>query len=174
MCPRTSPMSISRTSCCAIAPSSYAKKSPGGQRELAKTDRNGRLAGLVAPLVNWANNRRNWLTRSAMEKMLGIDRRAALPSFHGRTFVMRSKRLVPPVDYSAPAAGREAVLYATCFINYNNPHIGEATRAVLSRNGVETEVLYPQCCGNAATRAGRPRRGRQICFRGCSGFSAPG
>jgi len=101
----------------------------------------------VAPLVNWANNRRNWLTRSAMEKMLGIDRRAALPSFHGRTFLMRSKRSVPPVDYSAPAAGREAVLCATCFINYNNPHIGEATRAVLSRNGVETEVLYPRCCG---------------------------
>ena len=82
-----------------------------------------------------------------MEKMLGIDRRAALPSYRGRTFVMRSKRLVPPVDYSAPAVGRKAVLYATCFINYNNPHIGEATRAVLSRNGVETEVLYPRCCG---------------------------
>ena len=82
-----------------------------------------------------------------MEKMPGIDRGAALPSYHGRTFVMRSKHSVPPVDYPAPAVGRKAVLYATCFINYNNPQIGEATRAALARNGVETEVLYPQACG---------------------------
>ena len=39
------------------------------------------------------------------------------------------------------------MLYATCFVNYNNPSIGEATRAVLARNGVETEVVYPRCCG---------------------------
>jgi Cysteine-rich domain len=116
------------------------------QRELAKTDCNGRLAGLVAPLANWANNRRNGPTRPAMEKMLGIDRRAAFPSYHGRTFVMRSKRSVPPVDYSAPAVGRKAILYATCFVNYSHSRIGEATRAVLARNGVETEVLYPRCC----------------------------
>jgi glycerol-3-phosphate dehydrogenase subunit C len=39
------------------------------------------------------------------------------------------------------------VLYATCFVNYNNPGIGEAAQAVLAKNGVETEVVYPQCCG---------------------------
>jgi glycerol-3-phosphate dehydrogenase subunit C len=117
------------------------------RRELAKTDRNGRLAGLVAPLANWANNRRNRLTRPPLEKMLGVDRRAVLPSYHGRTFVMRSKCSAPPVDRTAPAAGRKAVLYATCFVNYNNPNIGEATRAVLARNRVGTEVHYPRCCG---------------------------
>jgi glycerol-3-phosphate dehydrogenase subunit C len=122
-------------------------KIPRPRRELAKTDRNGRLAGLVASLANWANDRGNRLTRPALEKMLRIDRRAALPSYHGRTFVMRSKRSVPPIDRTAPAVGRKALLYATCFVNYNNPTIGEATRAVLARNGVETEVLYPRCCG---------------------------
>jgi glycerol-3-phosphate dehydrogenase subunit C len=61
--------------------------------------------------------------------------------------VMRSKRSAPPVDRTAPAYGRKAVLYATCFVNYNNPSIGEATRAVLARNGVETAVVYPRCCG---------------------------
>ncbi len=39
------------------------------------------------------------------------------------------------------------MLYATCFVNYNNPGIGEATRAVLAKNGVETEVVHPKCCG---------------------------
>src|SRR6202030_4802506 len=48
---------------------------------------------------------------------------------------------------SAPAHGRKAVLYATCFVNYTNPGIGEATRAVLAKNGVATEVAYPRCCG---------------------------
>ena len=39
------------------------------------------------------------------------------------------------------------MLYATCFVNYNNPGIGMAARAVLAKNGVETEVVYPRCCG---------------------------
>jgi len=39
------------------------------------------------------------------------------------------------------------VLYATCFVNYHNPGIGMAARAVLARNGVESEVVYPRCCG---------------------------
>jgi glycerol-3-phosphate dehydrogenase subunit C len=120
---------------------------PLQQRQLVKTDRNGRLAGIVAPLANWASDRKNKLTRPLLEKTAGIDRNAALPQYHGRTFVMRSKRSVPPVDRTAPAHGRKAVLYATCFVNYNNPSIGDATRAVLARNGVETEVLYPRCCG---------------------------
>ncbi|HNB28784.1 MAG TPA: heterodisulfide reductase-related iron-sulfur binding cluster, partial [Alphaproteobacteria bacterium] len=46
-----------------------------------------------------------------------------------------------------PAYGRKAVLYATCFSNYNNPEIGVAARKVLAHNGVETEVVYPRCCG---------------------------
>jgi glycerol-3-phosphate dehydrogenase subunit C len=51
------------------------------------------------------------------------------------------------VERTAPAFGRKALLYATCFINYNNPDIGVAAQAVLARNGVETEVFYPGCCG---------------------------
>jgi len=120
---------------------------PVQQRELVKTDRNGRLAGAVAPLANWASDRKNTLTRPLLEKVAGIDRNAALPKYHGRSFVMRSRHRAPLVDRTAPASGRKAVLYATCFVNYNNPGIGEAARAVLARNGVETEVVYPRCCG---------------------------
>jgi glycerol-3-phosphate dehydrogenase subunit C len=120
---------------------------PRQQRELVKTDRNGRLAAVVAPLANWASKHGNSLTRPLLEKVTGIDRKAALPKYHGRTFTMRSKGSAPAVDRTAPAYGRKAILYATCFVNYNNPSIGEATRAVLARNGVETEVLYPRCCG---------------------------
>jgi glycerol-3-phosphate dehydrogenase subunit C len=117
------------------------------QRELVKTDRNGKIGGAVAPLANWAVDTKNTLTRPVMETVAGIDRKAALPKFHGKTFAMRAKRETPDVNTKAPGFGRKAVLYATCFANYNNPQIGMAARAVLARNGVETEVVYPACCG---------------------------
>jgi glycerol-3-phosphate dehydrogenase subunit C len=60
---------------------------------------------------------------------------------------MRAKQSSPDVNAAAPAFGRKAVLYATCFVNYNNPQIGAATRAVLAKNGVATEVSYAGCCG---------------------------
>jgi glycerol-3-phosphate dehydrogenase subunit C len=122
--------------------------------ELGKTDRNGELAKFVAPLANWGSDRHNRLTRPLLERAAGIHRDAELPKYHGRTFVMRARQSAPPVDVNAPACGRKAVLYATCFVNYNNPGIGEAARAVLAKNGVATEVVYPQCCGMPQFEAG--------------------
>ena len=116
-------------------------------RQLTKTDRNGKLAGLAPGLANWARTTKNGLTRPILETVAGVDREAALPRFHGKTFAMRAKAKAAAVDSTAPAHGRKAVLYATCFVNYNNPGIGMAARAVLAKNGVETEVVYPQCCG---------------------------
>ena len=130
------------------------RRQPIPQRELIRTDRNGKLAAKLAPLANWASDRHNRLTRPIMEKVAGVDRNAALPEYHGRTFAMRAKRAAPPLNRVAPGFGRKAVIYATCFVNYNNPAIGEATQAVLARNGVETEVVYPQCCGMPQLEAG--------------------
>ncbi len=117
------------------------------ERELTRTDRNGKLAGQAAPLANWASRRGNALTRPLLEKVAGVDRAAALPKFHGRTFALRAKLEPAAVNTTAPAHGRKAALYATCFVNYNDPDIGMAARAVLAQNGVETQVVYPRCCG---------------------------
>jgi glycerol-3-phosphate dehydrogenase subunit C len=40
-------------------------------------------------------------------------------------------------------------------VNYNTPDVGMATQAVLARNGVETAVVYPQCCGMPLLEQGR-------------------
>ena len=116
-------------------------------RQLTRTDRNGRAAGFVAPVANWASKRGNRLTRPVLEAVLDVHHDAALPRFHFSDFLTRSQAEVPVVDSEAPGHGRKAVLYATCFANYNNPAIGQAARQVLARNGVETAVVYPSCCG---------------------------
>ncbi|PIW26123.1 MAG: glycerol-3-phosphate dehydrogenase [Rhodospirillales bacterium CG15_BIG_FIL_POST_REV_8_21_14_020_66_15] len=119
---------------------------PFAARQMTRTDRNGRLASSMAGVVNWACRCGNRLTRPVMEAAAGIHRDAKLPEFHAETFQDLAKT-PPAVNKDAPAFGRKAVLYATCFANYNNPSIGTAARAVLARNGVETEVVYPRCCG---------------------------
>ena len=120
---------------------------PFNQRQLTETDRNGRLAGLFAPLVNWAGDTSNHFTRWIMERVAGIHRRAHLPRFSFQTFAIIDRARPAEVNEAAPARGRKVVLYTTCFVNYNKPGIGQATRAVLEHNGVEVEVVYPECCG---------------------------
>ena len=116
-------------------------------RQLAATDRNGKLAAPVAPLANWASARGNSLTRPLLEAVAGVHRDADLPKYQSRSLVAKARKDAPAINESAPAFGRKAVLYATCFSNYNKPDIGLATRAVLAQNGVETEIVYPTCCG---------------------------
>ena len=116
-------------------------------KQIAKTDRNGKLAGTVAPLANWANNTGNGLARSALQSVAGIDKNAALPEFHSKTLSAWAKSSPVQRAEDAPAAARKAVVYATCFVNYNEPSMGEDALEILARNGVETEVLHPMCCG---------------------------
>lgn len=126
-----------------------AKKQGVGlaDRELAKTDRNGKLASKVAPLANWATDTGNGMTRGVMSKVLGVHKDAGLPKYHAKTFSKQARRDPLEVNADAPAHGRKAVLYSTCYGEYNQPETGMAARKVLAHNGVETEVVYPGCCG---------------------------
>jgi glycerol-3-phosphate dehydrogenase subunit C len=117
-------------------------------RQLAEMDRNGKLAAFVSPLANFASHRKNTPSRWLMEGVAGIDRRAELPKFNTRTFVLRDRNDPIKPNEAAPAYGkRRAVIFPTCFVNYNKPQTGLAARAVLNHLGVETKVVYPGCCG---------------------------
>ena len=116
--------------------------------ELAATDKAGRLGTFVAPLMNWATDERNKPLRRSIEKFTGIHHGARLPKQASETFERMAARDTAVLNEAAPAHGkRKAVLYATCFVNFHATDIGAATRAVLAKNGVETEVLHPACCG---------------------------
>ena len=120
-------------------------KSDKVYKQLTETDRNGKAASFAAPVINWVNEAKP--ARALMQAAAHIDAEAKLPKFCGRTLVMRAAEEPLTVNSAAPAHGRKAVLYATCFSNYNNPDIGMAARKVLAHNGVATEVVYPRCCG---------------------------
>ena len=120
------------------------------QTQIRKTDRNGSIARSIAWLVNWATKTSNTFTRGLMATFAGIDPRAWLPKFVATPDVLveRSKTEHFAIAPNAPATGkRKVVLYATCSGNFNKPEIGVATRAVLARNGIETVVVHPGCCG---------------------------
>ena len=117
-------------------------------RQLAEMDRNGTLVRPIAPLANWASAKDNKLTRPLMEKTLGVDAHAELPTFASRTFISQDRAAPLTPNKDAPAFGqRKAALFATCFVNYNKPETGMAARAVLNHIGVETRAAYPGCCG---------------------------
>ena len=116
-------------------------------REIARTDRNGRLGCGMSGLANWACATGNSATRPLMQAIASIDKDAHLPAFARETLTAHASKQAPETNRDAPAHGRKAVIYATCYGNYNSPEIGAAARAILARNGVETEVVHPQCCG---------------------------
>jgi len=123
-------------------------------KQLAETDRNGVLASLVAPIANWATERGNTVLGPIVRGAAGLHPDAELPKYASNSFVNLSAN-TPVLNRDAPAYGRKAVIYATCFVNFNTPGVGLDAREVLARNGVETVVLHPSCCGMPLLEQGR-------------------
>jgi len=124
-------------------------------KQIAETDRNAKLAGPIAPVANWSTRTKNKFTRSIMQMTTGIDKRAELPTYSSASLEMIAAGDRPQVNKDAPAYGRRAVLYATCFTNFNDPDVGLDVRDILAKNGVETEIVHPHCCGMPMLEQGR-------------------
>ncbi len=123
-------------------------------RQLAETDRNGKLASLAAPIANWATERGNAVLGPIIRGAAGLHPEAELPKYASNSFVNLAAN-TPVLNREAPAFGRKAVIYATCFVNFNTPGVGLDAREVLARNGVETVVVHPSCCGMPLLEQGR-------------------
>ena len=116
-------------------------------KQLAEMDRNAVAAGTVSGLTNWATNQDNGLTRGLLQSVAGIDKRAHLPKFEDVPLTYKHVGHGPVANSDAPAFGRKAAIYATCYGNFNDQTAGKAALDVLSHNGVQTRVEYPACCG---------------------------
>ncbi|MEO7156949.1 MAG: heterodisulfide reductase-related iron-sulfur binding cluster [Vicinamibacterales bacterium] len=120
-----------------------------GEKFLASTDVHGRFAGIpvVVQAVNAINRTRPM--RKLMDKALGVHPDAWMPSLATRRF--RS---------SAPAEGKATVvtdgqrtpgkvaIFATCYVNYNEPGIGLDLLKILEHNAIPYVIVdKEQCCG---------------------------
>jgi Fe-S oxidoreductase len=119
-------------------------------RILTSTDNLGKLAGIpvVAGVVNTFNKAKNF--REILDHALGVHPEAKLPEFHSKS--MRS-RLADHRNRQAdgePAGTTKGkvALFATCYGNKNEPHLGEDLVAVFEHNDIPVTLAdKEQCCG---------------------------
>jgi Fe-S oxidoreductase len=117
-------------------------------RILSSTDALGKLATIpvVVKFVNAAN--KAGPTRAMLEKVLGVHKERRLPDYDSAHF---RKTARPRTDLPAIEGGRapgKVALFATCYVNYNEPGIGHDLLAVLAHNDVPTLVVEDEvCCG---------------------------
>ncbi len=120
-----------------------------GLREvlLARPEMLGQFAKKTAGLANWAN--RQPVLRRGMELAIGIHRDKILPDFHSETFEEWFRR--QPAPAGDPS---KAVLFTTCFVNYNNPQLAKDAVEVFSKNGIALSCPKQNCCGMPALESG--------------------
>ena len=127
----------------------FKKEKPSFRdRMLTSTDRVGRLATIpvVVQIVNKANATSG--TRKLMDKVLGIAAGAKLPPYASKRFRDTAKASIAwPVRDGARTPGKVAV-FATCYVNYNEPSIGQDLLRILAHNEVPYTIVEKEaCCG---------------------------
>jgi Fe-S oxidoreductase len=117
-------------------------------RILSSTDAVGRLASI--PVVTQVVNKVNQTpaTRAMMEKVLGVAKERELPEYASATFRKRAKS----DDSFAVRDGKntpgKVAIFATCYVNYNEPGIGHDLLKILEHNEIPALVVKSEvCCG---------------------------
>jgi Fe-S oxidoreductase len=119
------------------------------EKFLASTDTHGAFAGIpiVVQAVN-AANRTGWV-RKAMDRTLHVHSQAWLPPLATQRFRWSAAKdsAAPPVVNGQRTPGKVAI-FATCFVNCNEPGIGNDLVKVLQHNDIAyTLVDKESCCG---------------------------
>ena len=119
-----------------------------GERFLSSTDATGSFAGIpiVSQVVNAVNHTKP--ARAVMEKVLGVDKDAWLPDFASKKFRSGAATSTDfPIKDGEKTPGKVAI-YATCYINYNEPGIGHDLLKILNHNEVPYVIVDKEtCCG---------------------------
>ena len=118
-------------------------------KTLSNTDGLSKLATipLVDITVNTLNQNEGF--RKVLESSFGVHHKAPVPTYHSKTLRKRVKPLAKQLE--ATPAGKttgKLALYATCYGNYNSPHLGEDFYQVFQHNNIHIEMVpKEQCCG---------------------------
>jgi glycerol-3-phosphate dehydrogenase subunit C len=115
---------------------------------LSSTDKLGFFAGI--PIVTKTVNAVNSLpvARVAMERTLGVDRKAWVPEYASRVFRADATVESSPTVQDGQRTPGKVAIFATCFINYNEPQIGHDLLKILDHNGIAHVLAEKEvCCG---------------------------
>ena len=115
---------------------------------MSETDALGKLASIpvVVKFVNAANN--TGAVRAVMEKTLGVDAKAWIPSYASPTFRGSAGASATTDVRDGTRAPGKVAIFSTCYINYNEPGIGHDLARVLDHNQIPwTLVEKEACCG---------------------------
>jgi Fe-S oxidoreductase len=120
-----------------------------GEKFLASTDVHGSLAGI--PVVVQAVNALNKTSfgRSAMDSMLGVHPDAWMPGLAEKRFRWAAAKQgsATEVRDGQRSPGKVAI-FATCYVNYNEPGIGHDLLKVLAHNAIPYVIVDKEsCCG---------------------------
>lgn len=116
---------------------------------LGDPDLAGKAARASLGVANVAS--RNALHRWFFEQVVGVHRDKDLPDFASQSFDAQARKAGVAFDWR----DAEVVLFATCFVQHNEPHIGHDALTVLRANGVQaTLVTGLSCCGMPAWEHG--------------------
>jgi glycerol-3-phosphate dehydrogenase subunit C len=126
------------------------KKGEVGKAEqlLASTDTHGMLAGIpiVVQAVNAVNKTKP--ARAIMENVLGVDKDAWLPELASKTFRAGAAKSAEHKVVDGERTPGKVAIYSTCYVNYNEPGIGQDLLKVLDHNAVPYVIVNKeQCCG---------------------------
>jgi Fe-S oxidoreductase len=120
-----------------------------GEQFLASTDVHGSFAGIpvVVQVVNAINQTK--FARRQMDKRLGVHPDAWMPELATRRFRWSAAK---PRQSSAVKDGErtpgKVAIFATCFVNYNEPGIGHDLLKVLEHNAIPYVLVEKEsCCG---------------------------
>ena len=120
-----------------------------GAKLLASTDTHGQFAGIpvVVQVVNALNKTKP--VRKLLDRALGVHPDAWLPELAGQRFRWSADKAggVVPVTNGQRTPGK-VVIFATCYVNYNEPGIGHDLIKVLRHNAIAYQVVEKEsCCG---------------------------
>ena len=121
----------------------------GGEKFLASTDVHGQFAGIpvVVQTVNAVNKTR--LARKAMDKALGVHPEAWMPELATKRFRWSADKQgrATVVNNGQRTPGKVAI-FATCYVNYNEPGIGHDLIKLLEHNEIPYTIVDKEsCCG---------------------------
>ncbi|MCA1829541.1 MAG: 4Fe-4S dicluster domain-containing protein, partial [Myxococcales bacterium] len=111
------------------------------ERFLGATDLVGGVMTRIAPFANAAAH--NSFNRMLMEKTVGIARERQLPTYAGESFLTWWSRRAPKATNGA----QPVALFATCYVNYNDPAIARDAVEVLERANCAVDCPDQVCCG---------------------------